>query len=73
MISDKFSTLRAEDRQRILHEGSGRDIMSASVEIVFTNEDHRFPVSLEFNWEWVILGLMWDWFEFVLEQMNHRH
>lgn len=44
VLNDKFSNLRAEDRQRLIHEGSGKDIHNASVEIVFDNKDQRFPV-----------------------------
>lgn len=44
VLSDKFSTLRTEERQGLLHEGSGRDVMTASVEIVFDNTDMRFPI-----------------------------
>lgn len=36
-------TLAAHRRSRV-QEGAGRDIMSASVEIIFDNKDMRFPV-----------------------------
>lgn len=32
-----------EERQALLHEGSGSAVMSAYVEIIFDNEDGRFP------------------------------
>ena len=41
MLSDVFGTLRAEERQRLLHEGAGHAVMSAYVEIVFCNKDRR--------------------------------
>ena len=47
VLSDVFGTLRAEDRQRLLHEGAGHAVMSAYVEIVFDNADGRLPVERE--------------------------
>jgi len=47
VLSDVFGTLRAEERQRLLHEGAGHAVMSAYVEIVFDNTDGRFPVDRE--------------------------
>ena len=47
VLSDVFGTLRAEDRQRLLHEGAGHAVMSAYVEIVFDNSDGRLPVERE--------------------------
>ena len=44
VLSDVFGTLRAEERQRLLHEGAGHAVMSAYVEIVFCNKDRRMPV-----------------------------
>mmetsp|Transcript_10832 Transcript_10832/g.20577 ORF Transcript_10832/g.20577 Transcript_10832/m.20577 type:complete len:1210 (+) Transcript_10832:29-3658(+) len=44
VLSDKFANLRTEERQGLLYEGSGRDVMTASVEIVFDNSDMRFPI-----------------------------
>ncbi len=43
VLSDKYSAIRQEDRQRLLYEGAGREILSASVEVIFDNSDHRFP------------------------------
>ena len=34
-----------EERQRLLHEGTGARVVSAFVEIIFDNSDHRLPVS----------------------------
>jgi chromosome segregation ATPase len=39
VLSDKYSNIRVDERQRLLHEGSGREVISASVEIVFDNKD----------------------------------
>lgn len=47
VLSDKFSTLRTEERQKLLHTGVGREIMLASVEVIFDNSDQRFPVEKE--------------------------
>ena len=47
VLSDVFGTLRAEERQRLLHEGAGHAVMSAYVEIVFDNADGRLPVERE--------------------------
>eukprot|EP00048_Salpingoeca_helianthica_P020901 m.9177 g.9177 ORF g.9177 m.9177 type:complete len:1197 (+) comp5363_c0_seq1:148-3738(+) len=47
VLSDMFSTLRAEERQMLLHEGTGVAVLSAYVEIVFDNTDMRIPVEKE--------------------------
>lgn len=47
VLSDVFGNLRAEERQRLLHEGAGHAVMSAYVEIVFDNADGRLPVERE--------------------------
>ena len=44
VIGDVFSSLRAEDRARLLHEGAGHAVSQAYVEVVFDNSDNRFPV-----------------------------
>eukprot|EP00252_Welwitschia_mirabilis_P018814 TRINITY_DN4209_c0_g1_i1.p1 TRINITY_DN4209_c0_g1~~TRINITY_DN4209_c0_g1_i1.p1 ORF type:complete len:1207 (-),score=328.66 TRINITY_DN4209_c0_g1_i1:370-3990(-) len=44
VLSDLFHNLRAEDRQALLHEGAGHQVLSAYVEIVFDNSDNRIPV-----------------------------
>ena len=44
VLADSFHQLRAEERQRLLHEGAGHAVMSAFVEIVFCNKDRRMPV-----------------------------
>lgn len=45
MLSDEFNNLRPEQRQSLLHEGTGPRVISAFVEIVFDNSDNRIPVS----------------------------
>ncbi|XP_027158386.1 structural maintenance of chromosomes protein 3 [Coffea eugenioides] len=47
VISDLFHNLRSEERQALLHEGAGHQVVSAFVEIVFDNSDNRFPVDKE--------------------------
>ena len=44
LLGPRFSTLRQEDRQHLLHEGAGTNVMAAYVEIVFDNIDGRMPV-----------------------------
>ena len=45
VLSDEFSHLRPEQRQALLHEGTGPRVISAFVEIIFDNSDNRIPVS----------------------------
>lgn len=45
VLSDEFSHLRPEQRQALLHEGTGPRVISAYVEIIFDNSDARVPVS----------------------------
>ncbi|KAL0460857.1 UNVERIFIED_CONTAM: Structural maintenance of chromosomes protein 3 [Sesamum latifolium] len=44
VISDLFHNLRNEERQALLHEGAGHQVLSAFVEIVFDNSDNRIPL-----------------------------
>jgi structural maintenance of chromosome 3 (chondroitin sulfate proteoglycan 6) len=44
VLSDKYSALRSEDRQKLLHEGAGRDTTVADVEIVFDNSSGQIPL-----------------------------
>lgn len=46
VLSDEFTHLRPEQRQALLHEGTGARVMSAYVEIIFDNTDNRVPVSI---------------------------
>jgi structural maintenance of chromosome 3 (chondroitin sulfate proteoglycan 6) len=44
-LGDKYTNLRnVEDRQALLHEGTGRGVMSAFVEIIFDNKGGRIPI-----------------------------
>ncbi|CDK24291.1 unnamed protein product [Kuraishia capsulata CBS 1993] len=43
VLSDAYSHMSREERQSLIHEGSGT-VMSAYVEIVFDNTDRRFPI-----------------------------
>ncbi|XP_045597906.1 structural maintenance of chromosomes protein 3 isoform X1 [Procambarus clarkii] len=44
VLSDEFNHLRAEQRQALLHEGTGPRVISAFVEIIFDNADGRIPI-----------------------------
>ncbi|XP_064383725.1 structural maintenance of chromosomes protein 3-like isoform X2 [Halichondria panicea] len=44
VLSDEFNNLGQEQRQQLLHEGSGPRVVSAFVEIIFDNSDGRIPV-----------------------------
>ncbi|RKF57387.1 Chromosome segregation protein sudA [Golovinomyces cichoracearum] len=43
VLSDAYNQMGREERQALLHEGSGSAVMSAYVEIIFDNSDDRFP------------------------------
>jgi structural maintenance of chromosome 3 (chondroitin sulfate proteoglycan 6) len=42
VLSDAYTNMSREERQALLHEGSGSAVMSAYVEIIFDNKDKRF-------------------------------
>jgi structural maintenance of chromosome 3 (chondroitin sulfate proteoglycan 6) len=44
VLSEKYSKLKADERQAFLHEGTNRAVMNAYVEIVFDNSDGRLPI-----------------------------
>ncbi|RWS06904.1 structural maintenance of chromosomes protein 3-like protein 2 [Dinothrombium tinctorium] len=44
VLSDEFSHLRPDQRQQLLHEGTGQRTMIAYVEIIFDNSDSRLPI-----------------------------
>jgi len=44
VLSDKYGQMRKETRQALLHEGTGKEVMSATVEVIFDNADRRFPL-----------------------------
>ncbi|CCK73546.1 cohesin subunit SMC3 NDAI_0G05630 [Naumovozyma dairenensis CBS 421] len=41
VLSDDYSNLKREERQGLIHQGSGGAVMSASVEIVFHDPNHK--------------------------------
>lgn len=43
VLSDTYTHMTREERQGLIHEGSGT-VMSAYVEIIFDNTDRRFPI-----------------------------
>ncbi|CAB4012064.1 structural maintenance of chromosomes 3-like, partial [Paramuricea clavata] len=47
VLSDEYSHMRQEERQSLLHEGSGPRVISAYVEIIFDNSDNRLPIEKE--------------------------
>ncbi|KAL8029530.1 hypothetical protein ABFS82_14G227100 [Erythranthe guttata] len=47
VINDLSHNLHNEERQELLHEGAGHQVLSAFVEIVFDNSDNRIPVDKE--------------------------
>ncbi|GIY08074.1 structural maintenance of chromosomes protein 3 [Caerostris darwini] len=47
VLSDEFSHLRPEQRQALLHEGTGPRVLNAYVEIIFDNSDNRLPIDKE--------------------------
>ena len=68
MLSDAYTHMAREERQALLHEGSGSAVMSAYVEIIFDNSDERFPTGRD---EVVLrrtIGLKKD--EYTLDRKN---
>ena len=59
VLSDEFSHLRPEQRQALLHEGTGPRVITAYVEIIFDNTDGRLPVSLSYYIDGRCLILIW--------------
>ncbi|KAI9709999.1 MAG: Structural maintenance of chromosomes protein 3 [Bogoriella megaspora] len=47
VLSDAYTQMGREERQALLHEGSGSAVMTAYVEVIFDNEDERFPTGTE--------------------------
>ena len=43
VLSEKYSGIRADARTNLLHEGAGRQVLSAYVELIFDNSDNRMP------------------------------
>lgn len=44
VLSDKFSNIRQEEKQRLIHEGAAEPVESACVEIILDNTDSRLPI-----------------------------
>jgi len=44
VLSDHYSTLRAETRKALLHEGAGQQVLTAFVEVILDNSDRRIPI-----------------------------
>lgn len=44
VLSDEFTNMGPDERQQLLHEGSGARVVSAFVEIIFDNSDSRLPI-----------------------------
>ena len=44
VLSDKFSNIRQEEKQRLIHEGAAEPVDSACVEIILDNSDGRLPI-----------------------------
>ncbi|KAH9861479.1 hypothetical protein J1614_011226 [Plenodomus biglobosus] len=42
VLGDDYHSLQREERQALLHEGSGSAVMSAYVEVIFDNSEDRF-------------------------------
>ncbi|KAI9657307.1 MAG: Structural maintenance of chromosomes protein 3 [Bathelium mastoideum] len=47
VLSDAYTQMGREERQALLHEGSGSAVMTAYVEIIFDNSDERFPTGTD--------------------------
>ncbi|KAK5135577.1 hypothetical protein LTR08_005057 [Meristemomyces frigidus] len=43
VLSDQYTQMAREERHALLHEGAGSAVMSAYVEVIFDNNDGRFP------------------------------
>ncbi|RHZ71222.1 hypothetical protein Glove_261g73 [Diversispora epigaea] len=43
VLSDAYTNMGKEERQALLHEGTGPQAITAYVEIIFDNSDNRFP------------------------------
>lgn len=68
VLSDTFSSLRAEERVSLLHEGAGASVLSAYVEMVFDNSDGRLPSERDEVALRRMVGLKKD--EYVLDRKN---
>jgi structural maintenance of chromosome 3 (chondroitin sulfate proteoglycan 6) len=68
VLSDAYTQMGREERQALLHEGSGSAVMSAYVEIIFDNTDGRFPTGKNELYLRRTIGLKKD--EYSLDKKN---
>lgn len=68
VLSDTFSSLRAEERVALLHEGAGASVLSAYVEMLFDNTDGRLPSDRDEVSLRRMIGLKKD--EYILDRKN---
>lgn len=68
VLSDTFSSLRAEERVALLHEGAGTSVLSAYVEMIFDNSDGRLPSERDEVALRRMVGLKKD--EYLLDRKN---
>ncbi|TGO54596.1 hypothetical protein BOTNAR_0263g00080 [Botryotinia narcissicola] len=68
VLSDAYTQMGREERQALLHEGSGSAVMSAYVEIIFDNSDGRFPTGKNELYLRRTIGLKKD--EYSLDKKN---
>lgn len=68
VLSDTFSSLRAEERVALLHEGAGASVLSAYVEMLFDNSDGRLPSERDEVSLRRMIGLKKD--EYILDRKN---
>lgn len=60
VLSDEYSHLRPEQRQALLHEGTGAKAMVAFVEIIFDNTDARVLIEQELIYIKRVIGFKKD-------------
>lgn len=48
--------MRPEQRQALLHEGTGPRVITAFVEVIFDNSDNRIPVRTQFGKFFLVWG-----------------
>ncbi|KHJ35646.1 putative chromosome segregation protein suda [Erysiphe necator] len=68
VLSDAYNQMGREERQALLHEGSGSAVMTAYVEIIFDNSDDRFPTGKDEVTLRRTIGLKKD--EYALDRKN---
>ena len=68
VLSDAYTQMSREERQALLHEGSGSAVMTAYVEVIFDNSDGRFPTGKDTLTLRRTIGLKKD--EYSLDKKN---